>query len=755
MLTTYPKKIEKHGMSTQHLKTILENNDSVIWMLNVDYELLQFNQAFSHWFMEIYGLEAHIGDRLMELAYPMGKSETERWKNRYDEVIKQKKPKHFTDKYQVDDKQYLISINMFPVVERGKIEALTVFCRNITTQLAEEQAFEESGGQFQQLVEGSDVIFWIWNKERVTYINPAYEEIFGRPRSTVYKNHYSFTEWIHPKDYERVTTLLKSKNYLQKGIFRDEFRIIRPDGSVRWLLARTFPMRDDSELKRVLGIAEDITARKQIEISRRKLHTQFKSILESTEDIVFALDRELCYTAFNKKHIQYMKDTYGQDIELGRSILSYIENDHNDASSIKKDLERALRGEQFTINHIYGKPGSAKTYAEVRLNPMYDENKDIVGLSVFVRDVTRRKNAEAKMRRNQQLLSSINRNINEAIFRSSLDKGLIYINQAFVEMFGYNTKDEVFKADPEELYASPEDRLILTTLEMEQGYIENVEVRFKKKSGEIFYGLLNSRKTIDDDGVLHFDGAVRDITKLKEAQSQLEKTNTELTRINKELDKFVYTASHDLKAPLASISGLISIYKNELDEDKRKNYIDLMERSVHKLENFIKEIVYYSRNARTEVKRESINLQEFVNSIFEDLIYLNNSEKIEKIFEVRRNLPFHSDPSRLEAILKNLVSNAINYSDVRKDNPFIKVSVDISTDEALIQIIDNGIGISEDNLPKIFDMFFRESVDGDGSGLGLYIVSEAIEKLNGKIDVSSKTRQGTTFTITLPNMASQ
>lgn len=753
MLATYQKGYEQNGMDSQHLQTILDNNDSVIWMLDKNYELLQFNQAFLYWFREIYGIDVKSGDRLIELDYPMGRSEWDRWQQRYDEIITTQKPKHFTDKYTLGSSQYLISINMFPVVEDGKLEAITIFSRNITTQLLEEKALEESGGQFKQLVEGSDVIFWIWNKERVTYVNPAYEDIFGRPRSALYKNQIAFTEWIHPKDATRIKTALSSEDYLVRGYFREEFRIVKPSGEIRWLLARTFPMRDDTKLKRILGIAEDITEKKKIELAKRKLHTQFKSILESTEDIVFALDTDFCYTAFNKKHIAYMKQTYGKDIELGQKILSYIDS-HPDASTIQKDLNRALAGEQFTIDHIYGTPGTEKTFAEVRLNPMYDEQQNIVGLSVFVRDVTRRKNAESKMRRNQHLLSSINRNINEAIFRSSLDQGLIYINQAFVDMFGYTSKADVFMANPRSLYAKPDERNELMRLEMENGFVENIEVLFKKKNGEVFYGLLNSTRTIDDEGQMFFDGAIRDITKLKDAQGQLERSNTELKRINKELDKFVYTASHDLKAPLASIGGLINIYRDEVDEAKKGHYLNLMERSVRKLENFIKEIVYYSRNSRLEVKSEVIDLTHFVNGIFDDLFYLNNAEKINKQFEVNTSgETFCTDKNRLEAILKNLISNAINYSDTRKKDPYIKVCAEISSKDVKIQVADNGIGISEENLPKIFEMFFRESVDGDGSGLGLYIVSEALEKLKGTIDVSSKTREGTTFTITIPNLA--
>ncbi|MFT5918023.1 MAG: light-regulated signal transduction histidine kinase (bacteriophytochrome), partial [Bacteroidia bacterium] len=121
----------------------------------------------------------------------------------------------------------------------------------------------------------------------------------------------------------------------------------------------------------------------------------------------------------------------------------------------------------------------------------------------------------------------------------------------------------------------------------------------------------------------YFDGAVRDITPIKAWQLELEQTNSKLTKMNQQLDRFVYTASHDLKAPLASISGLINIYKQEKDADLKEQYVNLMEKSVHKLEGFINEIVDYSRNDRTELKLQEFDFEEFTNEIFENLSFLN------------------------------------------------------------------------------------------------------------------------------------
>ncbi len=319
-------------------------------------------------------------------------------------------------------------------------------------------------------------------------------------------------------------------------------------------------------------------------------------------------------------------------------------------------------------------------------------------------------------------------------------------------MFGYKDKAEILSIDPNELYANKAQRERLVNLISVKKVLENEEIIFKKKNGTEFVALVNSILSKDDEGNIYFDGAVRDITPLKISQLELEQTNAKLTKINQQLDRFVYTASHDLKAPLASISGLINIYKQEENAELREQYVDLMEKSVHKLEGFIKEIVDYSRDERTELNLQNFDFEEFANEIFENLSFLNIATDVDKRLEiVGKHKRLVSDKNRLEAIIKNLISNAINYSDATKEISYVALSTSISNSEAIIKISDNGIGIAEENLPKIFDMFFRESSGGDGSGLGLFIVAEAVKKIGGKITVQSKHREGTTFEIKIPN----
>ena len=120
--------------------------------------------------------------------------------------------------------------------------------------------------------------------------------------------------------------------------------------------------------------------------------------------------------------------------------------------------------------------------------------------------------------------------------------------------------------------------------------------------------------------------------------------------------------------------------------------------------------------------------------------------------EINQGSRFISDKRRISVVLNNLVSNAFKYSDPTKANSFVKIIVDCISQNAVIQIQDNGIGIAEKDLEKIFGMFYRAAVSSNGSGLGLYILKESLEKLGGKINVESKLNEGTTFTVEIPNL---
>jgi len=240
---------------------------------------------------------------------------------------------------------------------------------------------------------------------------------------------------------------------------------------------------------------------------------------------------------------------------------------------------------------------------------------------------------------------------------------------------------------------------------------------------------------------------------VNERTKDLQYTNEELTLRNTELDRFVYSASHDLSAPLKSILGLIMVARLDSSGNNHEQYMSMMERSVRKLEEFIQEVVSYSRNTRMPVKLEPINFTTFVQNLLQDHQYAPNFDKIHFHISDTTNADLMIDAVRLKIILNNLISNSIKfhvYQDERK--PFINISLVATDTHKILTIEDNGRGIHEQHLQHIFDMFYRGEEQAQGSGLGLYILKESVTKLGGEVEAHSTDKQGATFIVKLPKI---
>ncbi len=234
---------------------------------------------------------------------------------------------------------------------------------------------------------------------------------------------------------------------------------------------------------------------------------------------------------------------------------------------------------------------------------------------------------------------------------------------------------------------------------------------------------------------------------------QLKLKNLELEKMNEELSRFVYSASHDLKAPVKTMLGLLFLSKDLATE--REETLARIVKSVRQLDNVINSITDFYKNHNFTVNLSRIDFRLLLD---EAIINVKNSlafsfDDVDLSFDISEEQPFVSDSFRVALVLNNLLSNAIKYQ--RVDNQHKKVMVKIASDRRGVRISmeDNGIGIAEVYKDKVYNMFYRASTQHSGSGIGLYIAKETVEKLNGTILLESEEGKGTKFEITLPNMA--
>jgi two-component system sensor histidine kinase/response regulator len=225
----------------------------------------------------------------------------------------------------------------------------------------------------------------------------------------------------------------------------------------------------------------------------------------------------------------------------------------------------------------------------------------------------------------------------------------------------------------------------------------------------------------------------------------------ELEQAYAELSKFVYSASHDLRAPLVSVIGLINVAKMDPEFPKDSMYLPLIEKSVLKLEVFVRNIIEYYQNKERKKSMVPVNIAFMVEEIVHSLEYFQNASEIHYIKQFDLEIVTVTDEFRLKVILNNLISNAIKYQREDEANKQIRISAKSNSEQIILEVSDNGIGIKSSSKEHIFDMFYRATNQESGSGIGLYILKDAVNKLGGQISFESETGVGTTFKVMIPN----
>lgn len=236
-------------------------------------------------------------------------------------------------------------------------------------------------------------------------------------------------------------------------------------------------------------------------------------------------------------------------------------------------------------------------------------------------------------------------------------------------------------------------------------------------------------------------------------EDKLKQQNDELTKINKELDSFVYSISHNLRSPLTSVLGLLGIARLEMNhaDFNPSMYFDKIESSINRLDVTLQEILDYSQNARNELTINRIDLKELILECFEKVSFSNPNNRVHLDLQIAEKVPLYSDRQRLSFILISLLTNAVKFRDETKEVCTVTVKGIITPLQIALKIADNGIGIQPDLLDRVFDMFFRASEKSEGAGLGLYIVKETVDKLRGSITITSRQFEETSVSLLIPN----
>ncbi len=349
----------------------------------------------------------------------------------------------------------------------------------------------------------------------------------------------------------------------------------------------------------------------------------------------------------------------------------------------------------------------------------------------------------------QEIVESLEDVLTEGIFRVTPGHEIVFASRVMLALFGYRSVEEV-RAKFNVLFADETDLTFLIDKLTYEGSLQNYRALCIRKDRSNFWGSLTCHRVMRA-GEVFFDGMIIDITEIIKQEQQLQEKNDVLEKLTMELDRFIYSASHDIRSPVSSIQGLISLMKLELKDENSQNLVKLMEVSADRLDRFVRSLTSFAENAKKEIKPIHVDFERVLNHILEKLMLHPSHVNISVARDITQENTFYSDLFRTRLIIHNVVKNAFDYCDLSKSHPVISIQIVTHPEKAVIEVFDNGIGIAAPFIERVFDMFYRGTDASSGSGMGLYTAREAVIKLAGIITISSEYGIGTSVRIELPN----
>ncbi|HSD14804.1 MAG TPA: PAS domain S-box protein, partial [Flavobacterium sp.] len=642
--------------------------------------------------------------------------------------------------FKKNGEEMIMEISPHRIIYNNRPAALTL-ASDVTEKVRAEAQLAEREAQLNLFIEHSPVCLAMFDNDMkyiatsrrwITDFNLSGQDIIG-------KNHYEVFPEIS-QDWKDV-----HQRCLQGAVEkREEDSVVRADGRVEWLRWEVRPWyKSTNEIGGIIIFTDNITERK-------RATELFKSQFENSPDIILYVNKNFKIEAINRTRTPMITI----ETLIGADCISVLPEESRETA--REAVEKCFRnGENLEIENKI----SSGEWVRSRFVPILTNN-EVTHIMIFGTDITERKQAEMKLVQSEEKYRALTENMSDAIIMVNSDFEIEYQSPSAGKISGYGLED--FKSNQFLSFIFHKDFAKAENFFKEvinsPGIPLQNQFRLIHKEGHQVWIEGTALNLLNQTGINALILNYRDITERKKAEEELILSNEELKKTNSELDRFVYSTSHDLRAPLKSMLGLINISKSEIEEkgttEENNTLIErlaMLNTSVSKLDNFIDDIFNYSRNARMKLEDNEIDFEALVNDVKGNLKNTEEVKKVDLKIKTNSEVKFICDYDRLSIIINNMLSNAYKYYDRSKENPFIFVNFKCDNQTAVITIEDNGVGIDENEQGKIFNMFYRSSSLSTGSGIGLYIVKETLEKLKGTITVKSKLNEGTLFTIRIPN----
>lgn len=473
-----------------------------------------------------------------------------------------------------------------------------------------------------------------------------------------------------------------------------------------------------------------------------KEHSVLVQLLESLGHSVIVSDIHGLIIYWNKQSESDFGFT--SDEAIGKTI-DLITVERNDGTTYAEVWESLLQQTTITTEVPRKRKDGTVIWVELRITLLRDNLNEPLYIIEVSRDVTEDIMKKNKLLVLEALLASMQEGV--LISEEAVKGGneIILVNNAFKSLSGISDKD--FNSGYRNIFQKLFPEWSWTGANTNT--VSQYEVKREVKGTTRWFGLTTVPIADNKGKVTHRMFILHDNSHLRTKEDQLQTQNRELRSANMELDRMVYGVSHDLRAPLNSIIGLTNLMKKEDYGKEAAPYIDRISQSAERLNEFISNIIQYSKNNRKVPFVQTIDFGELFNISADLHRYTEAGQRIAFQYVNKERITIESDKDRWQIVFNNLIGNSIKFSR-NIPNSYVKVMVTRNESAVLISVEDNGTGIPKDRLDFVFDMYYRADNIRSGSGLGLFIVRKTVEAIGGEISVESQVNSMTKFTISIP-----
>ncbi|WP_431064560.1 PAS domain S-box protein [Methylotuvimicrobium sp.] len=643
----------------------------------------------------------------------------------------------------------------------GNIDFLDGFILDITDRKQAEAALRESEEKQRHITENIREVFWLRNadNDRLIYINPVYEQIWGRSCQSLYDDPNSFAESIVEDD--KPVFFQKMNQYRHSGQFDMKYRIMTPEGNIRWVHAQSFPVKDvNGQIIRHAGRAVDITESMRAESERKRVTHLLTSVLNAASEMsIIATDVAGIITTFNPGAERMLGFSSAEVIGKKTPALFHkTEEVVARGLELSKEFGRSVEGFRVFTEKPEQEGAETREWTYIRkdgrhipvslvVTTMRGDKGDITGFLGIAQNIAERKHAEAALKEQSRHTKAILDNIVDGIITIDRTGKIKSFNPAAEKIFGYEA-DEIAGRNIKILMPNPHRDAHDSYLRHYQstGIARIIgigrEVEGLRKNGELFpMELAISEITLQDQ--VMYVGMVRDITERK--------------RVDRMKNEFVATVSHELRTPLTSISGALGLLNGGVLGELPKPVLEIISIAYdnsRRLADLIDDLLDMEKIAGGKLQ---LNMQkQDLMPLIEQTVDANRTYGIGRRVSLiltgeRPKVDIYADAQRLQQVLSNLLSNAIKFS---PDGGDVYINVKQINESIRITVADRGPGIPDGFRDRVFQKFAQADASNTrkkgGTGLGLAISKELIERMGGRISFESIEGEGASFYFEMP-----